>query len=533
MKSKILLIISLFSLSIYSQTYTRKYQSIFCMCEYRFGSTAPIAQTSDGGYILNYFVGSVGAFGNVYNSRLIKTDNAFIPLWEKSLTGYNGKKTLTFIDGSILLFQNEGNPTVSDLALEKIDALGQTIWKKREFASYPISINIQDAATNLNNTITLFGGKKELSFGGRNSSILIDFDLNGTLLNAISIDSSPLENSIGGISNVTKDVNNNLYLMVNGKVYGNDTSNVGSFYVIKLNPSKNILWSKKVILPNPSDYFYDISSSIILNNGDLLIGGTKYNYSSTVPVSLSLIRITENGDFVWAKTTNTINSIISGIEKLSTNEIIASGEIPFNNLTPKNLVLKINDNGDIIWSKKYNTSFNTSQMLQKSSNDWYYAAFSYNSANSAYNQPSIFNTDSNGNRSCAVEDISINLIPISMTLTDIPLTVSPLSLQNPITETTGSTFNITYSDECLPLSITNFEQNDNIKLYPNPSNELINIVSKSSIKKITVYDFLGKQIFEFSPNQLDYSFKIYVSGVYNVRIESENGDKNYKVIINK
>lgn len=515
---------------MFSQTFTRKYQPFFCMCDLSFGNTAPIVQTTDGGYILNYFAGSLGASGNIYRSRLIKTDDSFIPLWEKSLTGYNGKKTLTLSNGNILLFQNEGNPTFSDLALEKIDASGQTIWKKIDFASYPISINIQDATTNPNNTITLYGYRKESTLGGRRTSILINFDFNGTLLNAISIDTSPLEYSIGGISNVIKDLNNNLYLMVNGKVYGNDTSNVGSFYIIKMNPSNNIIWSKKVMLPNPSDYFYDISSSVILNNGDLLIGGSKSNYSSTIPVSLSFIRITENGDLVWAKTTNTTNSIISGLEKLPNNEIIASGEIPFNSVH-KNLVLKINENGDVIWSKKYNNSFNTSQMFQKSSDDWYYAAYSYNSANFAYNQPSIFNTDSDGNSSCAVEDISINLIPISMTLADITIIVSTLSLQNPITETTGSIQNITYFDECLPLSITHFEENDNIVLYPNPSNEIINIKSKSNLLKIYVYDTLGKEIFEFIPNQLNYSFNINFPGLYNIRVESEMDIKNFKVII--
>lgn len=95
----------------------------------------------------------------------------------------------------------------------------------------------------------------------------------------------------------------------------------------------------------------------------------------------------------------------------------------------------------------------------------------------------------------------------------------------------GSTINVTYFDECLPLSTNQLEENDTIVLYPNPSNEIVNIKSKSTLLKIYVYDTLGKKLFEFMPNQLNFSFNINFPGLYILRVESEMGIKNFKVII--
>lgn len=70
-----------------------------------------------------------------------------------------------------------------------------------------------------------------------------------------------------------------------------------------------------------------------------------------------------------------------------------------------------------------------------------------------------------------------------------------------------------------------------IFLNPDSSNDIVNITSTNTIIKIFVYDMLGKKTLHFIPNNLNYSFNIGASELYNVRVESEYGYKNFKIII--
>ncbi len=73
-------------------------------------------------------------------------------------------------------------------------------------------------------------------------------------------------------------------------------------------------------------------------------------------------------------------------------------------------------------------------------------------------------------------------------------------------------------------------------IYPNPTTNTITIKSPTTIKHISVYDLLGKQVLEFSaPNQiLEYNLDISIlnSGVYNLKIKTELGTETKKIIKN-
>lgn len=63
MKTKILLTLLSFSTIVNSQTFTRKFPVTQSTQVYNLGNCAPIVQTSDGGYILNYSYGYPGIHG--------------------------------------------------------------------------------------------------------------------------------------------------------------------------------------------------------------------------------------------------------------------------------------------------------------------------------------------------------------------------------------------------------------------------------------------------------------------------------------
>ena len=82
------------------------------------------------------------------------------------------------------------------------------------------------------------------------------------------------------------------------------------------------------------------------------------------------------------------------------------------------------------------------------------------------------------------------------------------------------------------LSIPNQEADSSISVYPNPSNGIINIESKSILKSIQLFDVQGRLLQTKLQNDTKVNFDISdkSNGVYFVKITSENGIKIEKII---
>lgn len=84
------------------------------------------------------------------------------------------------------------------------------------------------------------------------------------------------------------------------------------------------------------------------------------------------------------------------------------------------------------------------------------------------------------------------------------------------------------------LGIEDFEQVGNIKLYPNPSNSILNVLVQTTggNSTIEVYNILGKKV--ISQELLSEATKIDVSGwnsgVYLVKISSDNGEETKRFV---
>jgi hypothetical protein len=69
----------------------------------------------------------------------------------------------------------------------------------------------------------------------------------------------------------------------------------------------------------------------------------------------------------------------------------------------------------------------------------------------------------------------------------------------------------------IPVSISDPEFSDDIKIYPNPFNDKITVVSKNSVNyKLTVMDIQGRQLIysELTGNHSDINLNSLTSGVY-------------------
>jgi len=82
------------------------------------------------------------------------------------------------------------------------------------------------------------------------------------------------------------------------------------------------------------------------------------------------------------------------------------------------------------------------------------------------------------------------------------------------------------------LSVPEKNLNQAIKIYPNPTNDVVNIKADSTIRSIQVYDVQGRILISkiLSEENASVDLSSYSSGIYYLKINSDNGAKTEKLI---
>ncbi len=98
----------------------------------------------------------------------------------------------------------------------------------------------------------------------------------------------------------------------------------------------------------------------------------------------------------------------------------------------------------------------------------------------------------------------------------------------PGTQLPNDTFDSSASTP-VPLSVETFSF-QNLKVYPNPASDVINITANQTIDKVVIYDLLGKLVLETSTtNQIKISQ--LTQGVYLMKIHANNEAITKKIVI--
>lgn len=80
-------------------------------------------------------------------------------------------------------------------------------------------------------------------------------------------------------------------------------------------------------------------------------------------------------------------------------------------------------------------------------------------------------------------------------------------------------------------AVNGFESVESISLYPNPANNVVNIVA-DNIQSIVVYDLVGNQIFSADGETSTISTADWNDGIYLIKVVTAGGIQTKKVIIN-
>ena len=92
-----------------------------------------------------------------------------------------------------------------------------------------------------------------------------------------------------------------------------------------------------------------------------------------------------------------------------------------------------------------------------------------------------------------------------------------------------------------PTGINESTTNNDVKIYPNPNNGIVNISFSESASNVNVeiYDLLGKQVHHQIINSVSLgvvqtiNLKGFTDGVYNMRISIDKNISNHKLLIIK
>ena len=86
---------------------------------------------------------------------------------------------------------------------------------------------------------------------------------------------------------------------------------------------------------------------------------------------------------------------------------------------------------------------------------------------------------------------------------------------------------------CQSTTSTNINSYNDLLIYPNPSNNLVNINSQELISKITITNILGEVVFEKHPNQSFTAIDVssFSSNIYTIKVMYGEGQKVEKLFI--
>jgi hypothetical protein len=135
-------------------------------------------------------------------------------------------------------------------------------------------------------------------------------------------------------------------------------------YLIKCTPTGNIIWSKSFLRPYLGSYNY-FENVKELNNGDIIVVG-KYSLPSITRQELAIMRLTSNGDTLWAKsfrssawrdTSYGTCDVTAIMEDAGGNIYMSGNQRATGGLTSHAFVLKMDGTGKMLWDKNFAVSF--------------------------------------------------------------------------------------------------------------------------------------------------------------------------------
>ena len=496
------------------------------------------------------------------------------------VAGYFTSDSIRF--GEVLLHNNGIGFT--DIFIAKYDSTGNLIWAKGIGGSgddKAFSIDTDDAgnvylAANFYSPVIEVGAYEFINAGNVGDILLVKFDTKGNILWATREGGPGLEipyaicvdaigNSIvtGRFSSLSID-------------FGEFTlKQAGSMdvFIVKYNPEGNILWAKGAG-GTSNDEGYAIDTDL---EGNIYVGGYFNQNAKFESVSLStsgqadafLVKYDALGNLLWAKKAGGNNADrITGLTVDESGNCYVSGyfesdSVVFGATALKNFysqgidnsfIAKYNSEGNPVWAQAINGKSKLNGIAMNSQGIYACGVFSDNSLNfgssvldlRGHGDFFVLNCDLEGNPEWALYQSSggesgefatsiassnHGKIIVAGYFDSKPITFGSTELN-----TTGNRFDMFVAlFGSLSTDINQTLMETNLRVYPNPVREMLNILTNESINSIELYTQKGEKVLTriFTPNEFQAQTDIsnLPNGFYLLKLNSKNRHYSRKIII--
>ena len=300
-----------------------------------------------------------------------------------------------------------------------------------------------------------------------------------------------------------------------------------SFYSVLVKTDKfgDTLWTKMNILNAPNSTDSRAKTINETTNGDLVISGLVNTYFPTYTKYSYLYKLNSNGDSLWAKTYDDFQ--FNYVELDNNENFIIAGEKIINQNTIHPKLIKANFSGDTLWTKSIEAN---SLNCIRIDNDGGYIIGGSRDSNHY-----LAKTNSYGDSLWSIEfqedsvnkkiDVIFNLNDNGFLLLGGVKSFSPFSFDN-----IDRRIKVDSLGFCEGQNTTNSNDfnNDIFTVFPNPTKSEITIKGHKNLLTTEVFNIMGQKL--QTTDSRTISLNNYPSGIYLVKIFSNSGVKDFKII---
>ncbi len=310
--------------------------------------------------------------------------------WRK-IHGYSGNEYVNDIiktkDGNYILAGMSNSKNINgedDFYFLKIDKWGNILWEIFFFGER--DDNAQSVIETSDGGLLLLGESYSYATGISKDLFAIKYDAKGNLAWAKNFGGIDMD----GGRQVIEDSDGNYIFVGWTRSFGQGNSD---FYVLKLDPNGNLIWSKTWGGRN----FDEASSVVEVEDGYLVLGYTMSFGNGSKDVVL--VKFDKNGNVIWYKTYGgTKDDVGNRIEKTKDgNFILVGSTLSYSNYSDV-YIIKVDPNGDMLWERYYGgDSGDEGECIRTTSDGGYIISGSTRSFGTTGTAVYLIRLDSDGN----------------------------------------------------------------------------------------------------------------------------------------
>lgn len=437
------------------------------------------------------------------------------------ISGTYGAYPKDFIQLDDFTLSGQGNFN-GNMYIFKLNSNGDVMWAKQALHVYGIGMDrtrsmVVDSAGNIYISGNIAYNSK-VDFGG---TIVEHSNLKAVFLQFVAKYDSygnfvSIITCLGENDGLAIDEDDNLYvagnndLIVPTSLAGLNFSQLSVGFIAKINSSGEGVWLKEI----KSDYQTKLKNITIDSQGDIIgignyqkylsIDGETYNPQLNYNDFMFMVKYNQDGNLVWASPLGSTGySAFDDVVTDNENNIYVSGFYGYDPLVLGDFQLQPTSN----YAQYFYAKYNKQGIVQ-----WGKSLNSYVAYNKSDEMKIPMNIDNAGNV------ITAGACPSQTVFDDLIVTEGGVF----VAKLGNNTLN-TYTQK-KPM----------FKIYPNPADNILNIVSNSDvIQSVAVHNILGQNIKYFlsnASNKMQVDMSGMEQGCYIFTLVTDKGEQNIKII---